>query len=149
LQPRGTSDGFAITRDGRTIAVAMYDDGALVFDAQNPQHARWLRPHRDVRFIAISPDGRWVLTGSHAGDGMKLWDAQTGHLVHGFPGVPKEVTWVGSFSPDGRWLAVRWDGWVLFETTTWTPRMHLSRGLSGPMAFAPDSRTAAYEDTAG
>ena len=66
LQPRGTQDGFAITPDGRTIAAAMYDDGGLVFDAQNPQHARWLRPHRDVRYIAISPDGRWVVTGSHS-----------------------------------------------------------------------------------
>ena len=66
LQPRGTQDGFAITPDGRTIAAAMYNDGGLVFDAQNPQHARWLRPHRDVRYIAVSPDGRWVVTGSHS-----------------------------------------------------------------------------------
>jgi serine/threonine protein kinase/WD40 repeat protein len=150
LQPRGTQDGFAITPDGRTIAAALYDDGALVFDAQNPQHARWLRPHRDVRFIAISPDGRWVVTGSHgAADGMKLWDAQTGRLVHDFPGVPDEVGYVRSFSPDGRWLAVWWDGWVLFETTTWTPQVHLLRDVTAGLAFAPDSRTAIYDDSAG
>ena len=69
LHPQGTQDGFAITPDGRTIAAAMYNDGGLVFDAQNPQHARWLRPHRDVRYIAISPDGRWVVTGSHSDTG--------------------------------------------------------------------------------
>jgi serine/threonine protein kinase/WD40 repeat protein len=151
LQPRGTQDGFAITPDGRTIAAAMYNDGGLVFDAQNPQRTRWLRPHRDVRFIAVSPDGRWVVTGSHwyAG-GMKLWDAQTGRLVHDFPGVPDEVGKVSSFSPDGRWLAVQWDGWVLFETTTWTRRVRLFRGVSyGLLAFTPDSRTAVYDDGAG
>ena len=89
LHPRGTQDRFAITQDGRTIAAAMYDDGGLVVDAQNPQHVRWLRPHRDVRDIAISPDGRWVVTGGHGGGGMKLWEAQTGRLVHDFPGVPR------------------------------------------------------------
>ena len=150
LHPRGTQDGFAISQDGGTIAAAMYNDGGLVFDAQNPQHARWLRPHRDVRYIAVSPDGRWVVTGSHGvADGMKLWDAQTGRLVHDFPSVSDEVGQVWSFSPDGRWLAVGWDGWVLFETTTWTPKVRLVRGVSSGPAFAPDSRTAVYSDGAG
>jgi WD40 repeat protein/Tfp pilus assembly protein PilF len=150
LQPRGTQDGFAITPDGRTIAAAMYDDGGLVFDAQNPRHTRWLRPHGDVRFIAISPDSRWVVTGSHGvREGMKLWEAQTGRLVHDFPSVSDEVGRVRCFSPDGRWLAVQWDGWVLFETTTWTPKVRLCLGVTGGLAFAPDSRTALYDDSAG
>jgi tetratricopeptide (TPR) repeat protein len=150
LQPRGTDVGFAITPDGRTIAAAMLNDGGLVFDAQNPQQTRWLRPQRDVRAIAISPDGRWVVTGSHAVlDGMKLWDAQTARLVHDFPGIPDEVGGVWSFSPDGRWLAVGWDGVVLFETTTWVPKVRLCRGVYGGLAFAPDSRMAVFDDCAG
>jgi WD40 repeat protein/Tfp pilus assembly protein PilF len=150
LHPRGTRDGLAITSDGRTIAAAMYDDGGLVVDVQNPQRARWLRKHLDVRHIAISPDGRWVVTGSHNGaEVMKLWDARTGRLVHGFPGVPDGARWVASFSPDGRWLAVQWDGWVLFETTTWRPKVRLCRGVTSRLAFAPDSRTAIYSDNAG
>jgi serine/threonine protein kinase/WD40 repeat protein len=149
LRPQGTRDGFAITPDGRTIAAAMYNDGGVVFDARNPRNPRWLRPHRDVRHVAISPDGRRVVTGSHGhADGMKLWDAQTGRLVHDFPSIPDEVGGVWSFSPDGRWLAVNWDGWVLFETTTWTPKLRLSRDLSNGLAFAPDSRTAGYDDMA-
>ena len=131
LQPRGTQDGFAISPDGRTIAAAMYNDGGLVFDAQNPRHARWLRPHRDVRAHRDQPRrplGRHGL--AQPDDGMKLWDARTGRLVHDFPGVPDEVGVVRSFSPDGRWLAVHWDGWVLFETTTWTPKVRLFRGVS-------------------
>jgi serine/threonine protein kinase/WD40 repeat protein len=150
LQRRGTRDGFAITPDGRTIAAAMHHDGGLVFDARNPQSARWLGPQRDVRNIAISPDGRWVVTGSHGiADGMKLWDARTGHVVHDFPGVPDEIGGVRSFSLDGRWLAVDWDGWVLFETTTWTLKRRLLQGVAMSLAFAPDSRTVVYDDHAG
>ena len=38
--------------------------------------------------IAISPDGRWVVTGSHSLGTMRLWDAATGRLVHDFPELP-------------------------------------------------------------
>jgi serine/threonine protein kinase/WD40 repeat protein len=151
LHPRGTGGGFAITPDGRAIAAAMSDDGGLVFDTQNPRHARWLRPHH-VSYIAISADSRWVVTGSFGvREGMKLWDAQTGRLIHDFPSVPDDCCAVWSFSPDDRWLAVLWDGWLLFETTTWTPKVRLFRGPSKPhgLAFGPDSRTAAYCDNAG
>jgi WD40 repeat protein/Flp pilus assembly protein TadD len=150
LHPRGTRDAFAITPDGRTIAAAMYSDGGLVLDTQDPRHARWLRPHHDVRHIAVSPDGGWVVTGSHnSGEGMKLWEARTGRLVHDFPSVPKDIYNVMPFSPDGRWLAVGWDGWVLFETTTWTPKVRLFRGVTTELAFAPDSLTTVYDNKAG
>jgi hypothetical protein len=102
-----------------------------------------------VRYVAISPDGRLCVTGSHdSRQGMKLWDVQTGRMVHDFPGLPKHVSLGGSFSPDGRWLAVNWDGLVLLETTTWTAHIRLIRGLSRQIAFAPDSRTAVYSDNA-
>src|SRR5262249_30138890 len=134
LHPLGTRDGFSISRDGRTIGAAMYNGGGLLIDAQNPQLARRLRPHRAVRYIALRPDGRWVVTGRHhVLEGMKLWDARTGHLVHDFPGTPDNTT-VRSFSPDGRWLAVNRDGWALFETTTWTHRLQLFRGVSRSLA---------------
>src|SRR5262249_46487099 len=126
--------------------------GGLVVDAQSRQNARWLRPHREVRYIAVSPDGRWVVTGSHGGDGMRLWDATSGRLVHEFLGVPRDVGLVHSFSPDGRWLAVGWDGWVLFETQTWKREVLLYRGYRGTtgcMTFAPDARTVAFDDNAG
>jgi WD40 repeat protein len=106
LHPRGTQDGFAITPDGRTIAAALSEEGGLVFDVQSPRRARWLRPRRGVYQIAISPDSRWVVTGSNGDDVMKLWDAQSGRLVHDFPSVSDGVGYLPWFSPDGRWLAV-------------------------------------------
>jgi serine/threonine protein kinase/WD40 repeat protein len=151
LNSRGTTDRLAITPDGHMIASAMNNDGGLVFEPQNPRAGHWLRPHAEVATIAISPDSRWVVTGSHLpSEGMKLWDARTGRLVHDFPSVPNDCCEVWSFSPDGRWLATRWDGWVLFDTTTWTPKLRLYRGETGQgLAFASDSRTAVYDDNAG
>jgi WD40 repeat protein len=149
LSRRGNSERAATSRDGRVVAVAMVNEGALLVDAGNPGIDRWLRPHRDVRFVAVSPDGRWVVTGSNGGDGLRLWETSTGRLVHRFPGVPPNIGVVGSFSPDGRQLAINWDGWVLFDTSTWAPKPRLRRGLCGTLAFAPDSRTVAFDDAAG
>ncbi len=145
----GTQDRLAVTPDGTTIAAAMYGEGGLVLDVREPRRLRWLRPHRDVRYIATSPDGRWVVTGSqHETGGLKLWDARTGRLVQDLPGVPDQTGRVWSFSPDGRWLAVNRQGWLLFETSTWTPKMYLHRGLSRALDFAPDSRTVVFDNNA-
>src|SRR5204863_1567418 len=129
LHPEG-SRTFSISRDGRTIACSRGAAGGLVFDAADPTRFHRLQPLRDCDRIVLSPDGQWAVTGSwHVPEGMHLWDAQTGRLVHDFPGVPEEVGLVSSLSPDGRWLAVHWDGWFLFETTTWTRKVRLFRGV--------------------
>jgi tetratricopeptide (TPR) repeat protein len=141
---------LSISRDGLTIALPRGAEGGLVFEASDPTRFRRLQPLRSCDNIALSPDGRWAVTGSfHVPEGMHLWDARTGRLVHDFPGVPDGVFYVRSFSPDGRWLAVGWDGWVLFETTTWTPQVRLIRGVTSGLAFAPDSLTAIYDDGNG
>jgi WD40 repeat protein len=139
---------FSISRDGRTIAWPRGAAGGLVFDAADPTRFRRLQPLRGCDDIAISPDSRWVVTSSS--DGMKLWDAQTGRLIHDFPDVPKEVHGVPLFSPDARWLAVRWNVWVLFETTTWTLTVRLFHNPSAAvygLAFAPDSVRPRMETT--
>jgi tetratricopeptide (TPR) repeat protein len=56
----------------------------------------------------VSPDGRWVVTGSHWLDGsgvrVKVWEADTGKLIANLP-YP-DVTGCSGFSPDSRWLYV-------------------------------------------
>jgi Flp pilus assembly protein TadD len=149
LQPDGSRD-FSISRDGRTIAWPRGAAGGLVFDAADPTRLHRLQPLRSCDGITLSPDGRWAITGSHyVKEGLHLWDARTGRLVHDFSSLPDEVGAVTSFSPDGRWLSVLWDGHLLFDTTTWTPGRRLFRGVTKWLTFAPDSRTAVYDDNAG
>src|SRR5207249_3336681 len=53
--------------------------------------------------VAFSPDGRRAATGGLE-PVVKVWDAQTGQLVHALPGHAGEVTGV-AFSPAGSLLA--------------------------------------------
>jgi WD40 repeat protein len=143
LQWYQTWDGFSCSRDGRVIGLAIYDGGGMVFDAENPDRRRFL-PHRDTRSIALSADGRWVVTGSHTYNTVKVWDARTGRLVHDFPESPRRG--MGTFSPDGHWLSLYGAdrGWELFETRTWESRIAFGNAV-GAGAFSPDSATFAYE----
>jgi eukaryotic-like serine/threonine-protein kinase len=150
LHRRGFSDEFVISADGKTILQSGFGFGGLVFDSRHPWRHRWLRPHPDVRSIAMSPDGRWIVTGSHAlNDGMKLWEAATGRFVHDFPGVPRTMGGSLRFSPDGKWLAVAGDGWTLIDASTWKPAKRLYRGPTNWLVFSADSRTAIFDDNAG
>jgi WD40 repeat protein len=71
----------ARSEDGRMLAVTCFDAGALVWHRDRPRLAVRLGPQRDVRQVAVNPDGRWVATGSWNGtnEGVFVWDAATGH----------------------------------------------------------------------
>ena len=114
----------------------------MVFDSENPEQRRFL-PHRDTRAVALSPDGRWVATGSHGYSNVKVWDARTGRLVCDFPESPRRSL---GLSPDGHWLAIgRADqGWELLESGTWASRI-VSGNNAQAGVFSPDSATFAYE----
>ena len=53
-------------------------------------------------FVAFSPDGKYVLTGSEDKT-ARLWDLKTGAVVRQFSGHSQGLTAV-AFSPDGRWI---------------------------------------------
>jgi serine/threonine protein kinase/WD40 repeat protein/Tfp pilus assembly protein PilF len=99
-------------------------------------------PQEDVRKCAVSPDGRWVATGSHfahEGVGARVWDVQTRKCVADLPVVALCAPY---FSSDNRWLVVdNQEGYRIWKTGTWEE----GPPLGGPTqshgcAFSPDSR---------
>ena len=116
-------------------------------DPANP--SRRVLPHQDTRGIAVSPDGKWVVTASHTYGTIKVWEVSTGSPVHDFPANPRHRS-VVLFSPDGRWLSTNFNeqGSELIEAATWKSSTRFWN-VFGPSAFSPDSATFAFETYEG
>jgi WD domain, G-beta repeat len=128
--------------DGRTIAVPAYWNGAFVMRFGEHPRSFDLRDDQDIRSCAVSPDGRWIATGSHGnndGYGAKVWDTATGRLAQRLPapGLCQVV-----FAPTGRWLLTTGGGCRLWKTGSWEEGPSLG-GTSG--CFSPDGRLLAVE----
>ena len=137
--------GLACSADGRVLAAACFDAGAVAFDRDRPHELIPLRPQKDVRYISVSPNGRWVAAGSHWGGGLRVWDLQGRRVVLE---VPSEMPVSGVFSADGRWLAVNDTG---YETRLWSVgSWDEGRRIKGCMdAFSPDGRVAVVRTMSG
>ncbi|WP_406700878.1 tetratricopeptide repeat protein [Singulisphaera sp. Ch08] len=120
------------------VVVRANHDGAIVLRRDRPSQPLWLGPHPNCRYVAVSPDGRWIATGAHEGN-AKIWDAETGRFV-------RELSKLSYgrvvFSPDNRWLS---SGGIFWAVGTWErgPR------FSGDGAsFSPDSKMFAVGEQA-
>ncbi len=138
-------NGFlSVSHDGQTVARCQYSDEAIVW-RESSQFAR-LGPHPGMNRIAISPDGKTCVTGTHNGADLFLWDTATGERLRNvWPDVSSASA---VFSPDGRWLlASAGREFRLFATTDWkTVWQHAREDGSdapAPIAFSPDSRQLA------
>jgi RNA polymerase sigma factor (sigma-70 family) len=94
--------------------------------------------------VAVSPDGRQVLSASHDKT-VRLWDVQTGKEGRSFSGHTAEVADV-VFSPDGRRaLSCACDNTVRLWDVETGKELHLLTGHTDfvwGVAFAPDGRQA-------
>jgi WD40 repeat protein len=132
----------ACSRDGDVVAGAQ-GWGALVLRADRPDQLLRLEPHRGAHAVAVSPDGRWVATGSQDGAGARVWDARSGDPVKDL--VPDEG-WVRvAFSPDGRWLATRGSRLRLWEVGSWQEGPSLGASTGAAFAFSPVEKLLAME----
>jgi serine/threonine protein kinase/WD40 repeat protein/tetratricopeptide (TPR) repeat protein len=132
--------------DLSVAAIPNFNGGAWLW-RRGSQRTLSLAPQQDVRDCAVSPDGRWVATGSHGrrdGAGAKVWDGLSGQHVADLPVAG--LCCVG-FSPDGRWLLTTGGGFRLWEVGRWRE----GPALGGPrwpsaFAFAADGKLLALED---
>src|SRR5262249_19065108 len=108
------------------VAIPNYNQGALLWQ-RAANRTLTLAPQEDVRFCAVSPDGRWAATGSHwpprEGVGVKVWDARSGQHVANLPLLRGFVR----FSPDSKWLLTSDGGARLWRTDTWQEGPALGR----------------------
>jgi WD40 repeat protein len=118
----------AFTPDGSRLAAAA-DNGAAVWDTIAGRHIRTFADHdKEVAAVAISRDGRLVLTGGRD-NRVKLWDVAAGSLLRTFEGHRNWVDRV-ALSPDGRQTASgdSLDGQVNVWDLVSGQRLHNLRG---------------------
>ena len=60
--------------------------------------------HTNANSVAVSPDGKWVVTGTFHGFGVKVWDARSGKPALPDALLPQERVTTVTFSPDNAWL---------------------------------------------
>jgi hypothetical protein len=134
----GSTYRIAISGDASVLAAGQ-GWGALVLHANHPAQPVRLSPHEDCRFVAVSPDGRWVATGSFPGTLVKVWEAQTGKLV---TTLPIDGYTDVFFSPDSKWLATDAARVRLWAVGSWQE----GPSFEGTQpAFSPDGMLLALE----
>jgi serine/threonine protein kinase/WD40 repeat protein/predicted Zn-dependent protease len=137
---------LSTSKDGQVIAQAR-GTGSMVLHRDHLERPIPLQPQPDVRSVAISPDGRFVASGTFGSLGVvKLWQAGNGRFIKDLKVGPFAIA---RFSPDGNWLAVRGDlGGKMLRVGTWEEVASFEWPGMGS-EFTPDSRFLAVETGQG
>lgn len=136
----------AFTPDGRSLLAARGHDLRIwnLDDLNNPLNISIVR---DVIALAVSPDGRFALTGNDIGE-LHVWDLADGKLHFTERGHSTGIVSL-VFSPDGQLLASSSrDSVRLWDTESWTIESSLDF-RHYRIAFSSDGRflvSAAFED---
>jgi WD40 repeat protein len=138
------SDGaISTSSDGNVVAV-IARTGWQIHHLKGSTQVTHLPWQKDVRNVAVSPDGAWVSLVNWGESGAGIWDASTGERLLN---LPAGRTGMSLFSPDGRWLALTPDGVRLWHVSDWKPGPELHAHGTTPsglgIAFSPDSKVLA------
>jgi eukaryotic-like serine/threonine-protein kinase len=137
---------IAITPDGQRFAGYHNRSNAVfVFDQTLTNRLASFGPHTAAESLAISPDGRWLTTGSSGDGAVRIWDVAGEKVILSLPAGSRPRS---AFSSDGRWLVATGDRFELREVgATWKPAPSLQFSDKNPVlgaaAFSPDSRMLA------
>ncbi|MGB5036357.1 MAG: hypothetical protein WBQ66_07105 [Blastocatellia bacterium] len=91
--------GVSFSPDGRFIAISIWG-GAAVWDTSTGS-VRLLPAQSEAGLVAVSPDGRRVLTNNAPEWFVRLWDTESGKEIRNYGAHVGTVSGL-AFSPDGR-----------------------------------------------
>ncbi|MBC8352054.1 MAG: protein kinase [Planctomycetes bacterium] len=92
----------AFFSDNKRLMTSAVDNTVRIWDVASGVESRRLERTGRAASVAVSHDDRWIATGSDERT-AKLWNADTGELVHILDGHKVEITAV-AFSPDDRFV---------------------------------------------
>ncbi|MGD0039111.1 MAG: protein kinase [Isosphaeraceae bacterium] len=133
--PQGAGE-IAEDRSGRVVALANFEDVRVL----TPERPFGVGPLDECRYVAVSPDGQWLATGSHA-FGAQVWRVRDSARVAGLPIDDRTRV---AFSPDGKWLMTTSPPCELWAVGNWR---EAARKIGGNgLCFLPDGRLLAVMD---
>jgi WD40 repeat protein len=142
---------LALSPDGKTLIAA--NRSITLWDLGTRKKFRTIGPPGEpIEVVALSADGRILASGARGGC-IRLWEANTGRLLHEIPGStawPHFSVYSLAFSPDGKVLAsASSQGGTFIDPTVrlWEvatgKQRHVLRGHRQAvfaLAFSPDGR---------
>ena len=135
---------LAWSRDGKTLASVSADRNIAVWNQETGKPFKVLQTESDLRTIAISPDGRFLATGS-VDDVVRIYSLPTLKVEYSLEvqGSPKDCTSL-AWSPDGTLIA---SGRANHTMQIWSVRTKVivhSVATMAPVhsvAWSPDGKT--------
>ena len=140
LRPETGDRWISLCADGSTLVVNSPSSLQLVRQ-QDGEILTMLEGYRGMdNTPSITPDGRYVFTGSWQGDPGRVREVATGRVMIEHAGGHV----VGTFSPDGRMLVIgTGTEYSCYDTTDWAPLWNAARdntdNLAGVVGFSGDS----------
>ncbi len=112
-----THGGMALDRSGRIVAAALRNHAVVT----TPDRTFAVGPLDDCRSVAVSPDGRYLATGTHvSARGAQVWRIADGSKAADLPIADGANV---AFTPDGRWLVTTSPRSRFWEVDTWRERL--------------------------
>ena len=131
-----------LSSDRKQLVIPMSQTEAALFDLESRREVLRFTKAILPKLSSISPDKRWVATGTFHGWGMTVWDAVSGAKLRDL----RDGNTSAYFSPDGRYLVgAGASDYRIYEPGTWKLLHQVPResgsDLANLAAFSRDGRS--------